>query len=46
LRAGRLNGDARVIRRTRALAFMEASIANARGEVAVTASSTWSIAKA
>jgi uncharacterized protein (TIGR00369 family) len=46
LRAGRLNGDARVIRRTRALAFMEASIANARGEVAVTASSIWSIAKA
>jgi uncharacterized protein (TIGR00369 family) len=46
LRPGSLGGDARVLRRTRALAFMEASIANARGEVAVTASSTWAIAKA
>ena len=46
LRSGPLSGEARVIRRTRALAFMEASIANERGEVAVTASSTWSIAKA
>jgi uncharacterized protein (TIGR00369 family) len=46
LRPGPLSGDARVIRRTRALAFMEASIANARSEVAVTATSTWAIAKA
>lgn len=46
LRPGPLSGNARVIRRTRALAFMEASIANARGEVAVTATSTWAIAKA
>jgi uncharacterized protein (TIGR00369 family) len=46
LRPGPLTGDARVIRRTRALAFMEASIANERGEVAVTASSTWAISKA
>lgn len=46
LRPGPLSGDARVIRRTRALAFMEASIANDRGEVAVTTSSTWAIAKA
>jgi uncharacterized protein (TIGR00369 family) len=46
LRPGALTGDARVIRRTRALAFMEASIANERSEVAVTASSTWAIAKA
>ena len=46
LRPGPLSGEARVIRRTRALAFMEASIANARGEVAVTATSTWAIAKA
>jgi uncharacterized protein (TIGR00369 family) len=46
LRPGSLSGDARVVRRSRALAFMEASIANARGEVAVTASSTWAIAKA
>jgi len=46
LRPGPLSGEARVIRRTRALAFIEATIANERGEVAVTASSTWSIAKA
>ena len=46
LHPGPLTGDARVIRRTRALAFMESSIANARGEVAVTASSTWAISKA
>jgi len=46
LRPGALSGDARVVRRTRALAFMEASIANTRGEVAVTASSTWAISKA
>lgn len=45
LRPGPLSGEARVIRRTRALAFLEASIANARGEVAVTASSTWAISK-
>ena len=46
LRPGPLSGEARVIRRTRALAFMEASIANQRGEIAVTASSTWAISKA
>lgn len=46
LRPGVLTGDARVIRRTRTLAFMEASIANERGELAVTASSTWAISKA
>ena len=45
LRPGSLSGEARVIRRTRSLAFMEASLVNARGEVAVTASSTWAIAK-
>ena len=46
LRPGALSGEARVIRRTRALAVMEASIANGRDEVAVTATSTWAIAKA
>ncbi len=46
LEPGPLSGEARIARRTRALAFMEASIANKRGEVAVTASSTWAIAKA
>ncbi len=46
LRPGPLSGEARVIRRTRVLAFLEASIANERGEIAVTASSTWAITKA
>jgi uncharacterized protein (TIGR00369 family) len=46
LRPAALSGDARVVRRTRALAFMESSVANERGEIAVTASSTWAIAKA
>ncbi len=46
LRPGALSGEARVIRRSRTLAFMEASIANARGELAVNASSTWAISKA
>jgi uncharacterized protein (TIGR00369 family) len=46
LRPQALKGNAQVIRRTRALAFMEASIANERGEVAVTATSTWAISKA
>jgi uncharacterized protein (TIGR00369 family) len=46
LRAGALTGNARVIRRTRALAFIEASIVNERGEVAVSATSTWAISKA
>jgi len=46
MRPGKMTGEARVIRRTRALAFMEASIGNERGEVAVSATSTWAIAKA
>lgn len=46
LRPGALRGEASVIRRTRTLAFIEASVTNDRGELAVTASSTWSIAKA
>jgi uncharacterized protein (TIGR00369 family) len=46
LRPGALTGEARVIRRTRAIAFMEASIVNAGGELAVAATSTWAIAKA
>ena len=46
LQPARLTGEARVIRRTRSLAFMEASIANDRGELAVAATSTWAIAKA
>ena len=46
LRPEAITGDAEVIRRTRALAFMQASIVNTRGEIAVTASSTWAISKA
>ena len=46
LRPAALTGEAHVIRRTRSLAFMEASIANERGELAVAATSTWAIAKA
>ncbi len=45
LRSAPLRGAARVVRRTRALAFLEASIENDRGELAVTASSTWAISK-
>ena len=45
LRPEPITGEAEVIRRTRALAFMQASIVNERGEVAVTASSTWAISK-
>jgi len=46
LRPEAITGEAEVIRRTRALAFMQASIISGRGEVAVTASSTWAISKA
>ena len=48
LRPGALIGSARVIRRTRSLAFMEAAIVASGNDAgpAVLASSTWSIAKA
>lgn len=48
LRPGALAGWARVIRRTRALAFMEAAIASSGADEvpALIASSTWAIAKA
>jgi uncharacterized protein (TIGR00369 family) len=42
LAAGEILGSARVVRRSRTLAFLEASI-SARGELAVTGSSTWAI---
>lgn len=45
LRPAALEGSARVIRRTRSLAFLEASIMIAGGESAVTANSTWSISR-
>jgi len=40
-----LKGGARVLRRTRTLAFIEAQVESAGGEIAVTASSTWAIMK-
>jgi uncharacterized protein (TIGR00369 family) len=40
-----LTGEARVIKRGRGIAFMEAQIANQRGVVSVTASSTWKISR-
>ena len=43
LRPGPIEGTARVIRRTRTLAFLEATISPAGADLAVTASSTWSI---
>ncbi len=46
LRPGALEGFATVIRRTRAIAFMEGRVAAAGGEPAVTASSTWAISRA
>ncbi len=42
---GAITGTARVLRRTRALAFLEASVVSATGEVAATASSTWAISR-
>lgn len=38
-----LTGNARVMRRTRTLAFLEAQIETADGKIAVTASSTWAV---
>jgi len=40
---GKIEGGARVLRRSRSLAFLEANVTDARGGAAVTASSTWSI---
>lgn len=45
LRRGPLLGSARVVRRTRSLAFMEASVSSPDGASATTASSTWAISK-
>ena len=45
LTPGRVEGSASVVRRTRALAFVEAEIRDNAGAIAVTASSTWPIAK-
>jgi uncharacterized protein (TIGR00369 family) len=45
LSPGLWNGEARVQRRTRALAYLEAQITDQARIVAVTASSTWAIAR-
>ncbi|MHB8382265.1 MAG: PaaI family thioesterase [Candidatus Binataceae bacterium] len=45
LMPGAITGAARVLRRTRTLAFLEASVVSAAGEVAATASSTWAISR-
>jgi len=43
LRPGPLHGSAKVIRRSRSLAFLEAQVAAENGPAAVTASSTWAV---
>jgi uncharacterized protein (TIGR00369 family) len=45
LRPGTLSGSARVIRRTRSLAFLEASVTTPDGALATAASSTWAISR-
>jgi uncharacterized protein (TIGR00369 family) len=45
LRPGAITGNARMLRRGRAIAFLEAEIAAADGKLAVRASSTWSISR-
>jgi len=40
-----LEGSARVLRRSRSLAFLEAQVATEGGQIAVTASSTWAVMK-
>lgn len=40
-----LEGSGRVLRRGRALAFLEAQVATEGGQIAVTASSTWAVLK-
>jgi uncharacterized protein (TIGR00369 family) len=43
VRPAPLTGSARVMRRTRTLAFLEAQIETEDGKIAVTASSTWAV---
>jgi acyl-coenzyme A thioesterase PaaI-like protein len=45
LKPGLCEGSARVIRRTRSIAFLDAEIRDDAGAVAVTVTSTWSIAR-
>jgi uncharacterized protein (TIGR00369 family) len=45
LSPGRLEGSAKVLRRSRTFAFLEAQITGQDGAVAVTASSTWAVSR-
>jgi uncharacterized protein (TIGR00369 family) len=45
LRPSPLNGSAKVLRRSRTLAFLEAQIAGEDGSIAVISSSTWAISR-
>lgn len=45
LQPAALTGNARVLRRSRALAFLDAQVLTADGEIAVSASSTWALMK-
>jgi uncharacterized protein (TIGR00369 family) len=45
LSPARLEGHATVLKRSRALAFLEAHVRDGRGQVAVSASSTWAISR-
>jgi uncharacterized protein (TIGR00369 family) len=45
LSPGRLQGSAKVLRRSRTLAFLEAQITDEDGAIAVTASSTWAVSR-
>ena len=46
MRPGKVEGHARVVRRTRTIAFVEAQVTSASGETAVLGSSTWAIQRA
>ncbi len=45
MRPGPIEGSARVLRRSRTLAFLEAQVTDEDGAVAVTASSTWAVSR-
>jgi acyl-coenzyme A thioesterase PaaI-like protein len=45
LQPGALDGSARVLRRSRTLAFLEAEVSGLGGGVAIRASSTWAISR-
>ncbi len=45
LHPGQLEGSAKVLRRSRTLAFLEAQVTGEDGAIAVTASSTWAVSR-